>query len=243
MLFNRRNLALSVVCLALPTAFYVNLVDSRLKRRLPVVLRDELPRALAEPPRFGIHPKLNYVEGWFADVPKKWFCKRPFMEEFARVFWLQNSLLNWEASLFGALGAVGVHPYEKRGDRNCKNKVVEGKEVVDGIFHVERATQERVDCSFWFSTPDRLIGGVHTLAVSEAEDKRYVRVWFVSHFSLNVPVDAVEPGPRVSTLKDPVLPQANDGYFPALLWFHRLYARYLLDWTLGVMMRNCKEED
>ncbi|KAH9260716.1 hypothetical protein BASA81_001183 [Batrachochytrium salamandrivorans] len=230
LLFNRRNLALSAVSLALPTAFYVNLVDSRLKRRLPVVLRDELPPALAEPPRFGIHPKLNYVEGWFADVPKKWFCKRPYMEEFARVFWLQNSLLNLEASFLGTLDMVGIHPYEKRGDRNCKNKVVEGKEVVDGIFHVERATQERVDCSFWFTTPDRLIGGVHTLAVDETapQDKRYVRVWFVSHFSLNVPVDKLESGPRVSALKDPAIPQANESYFPALLWFHRLYASLVL---------------
>lgn len=248
LLFNWRNGVLSVVCLTIPTLFYIDLVDRRAKRRLPLVLRDELPTALAEPPKFaGTHPKFNYVEGWYADVPKKWFCNQPYMQEFARVFWLQNSVLNLEAGLLRALDMIGIQPYEKRGDVNCKKRVMAGKELLESTFHVEEVKENRVTASFWFTNPGKLLGGAHVLAVEEnaSQDKRMVRVWFVSHYALNVPSDKVEAAVKSpsTSLEDPILPLLNEGYFPKLLWFHRFYSRYLLDWTLGIMMRNCKEDE
>ena len=247
-----KNVLLVSVSLVVPFGAYTLLVNRRLERRLRLVEREHLPDAVTKVISVPGRPKLNYVEGFYADLPASRLSKSPTMskvEDFARVFW-STPLMILEWKLLSGLDRLGIEPFEKRIDPSTKSApdFTKGKPIMDGVFVVEKGVEEKDPNELLFSywTKPRegsmLHGGLHAL-VCEKLDGRNVRIWFVSHLALNHPSSQLvaDDASRVGkwsklvgydpNIVDPTNQREviSSTFSKVSLWFHRLYSRILLD--------------
>jgi len=253
------NVALVTVSLTVPLAGYIVLHNRRLERRLPLVKKEDLPKDVTRSFEVAGRPRLNYAEGWYADIPAKSFDKSfaNKVEDYARVFWTTKPMMT-EWRLMQLLDKIGAVPYEQRTNPETKSQpeFTKGKPLMNGLFAVEKGLEEKdpkeIMFSYWSKTNDSpLLGGVHQLSCQKL-DERTVRVWFINHLALNsktaelkgedVPLNRwnnwfgydpkiVDPA---SASDEPI----GGKVFSVALWFHRFYAKMLMDFAVREIMQR-----
>lgn len=247
-----RRLAATSVVTGIPFVFYVSLFNLRLEGRIPLVSREQLPPHLAKAPVAGDAPKINFTEGFYADVPvrKLHTENKSRIQDVAQVFWSSYPLY-YEWKLLGFLSSLGLTPFPiqempKDGDITEPN-LSKDSHLLGGTFKVvqgvEDESTEMVVAHYGKSCEP--ISGYHTIACTpHPENKHLLRVWFVSHVSMHhIPcAELKDEWPETETTwtkywgHDPmVVDPANPGvpvltaWWQCLFWFHRLYSRLLVD--------------
>jgi len=247
-----KNVLIVTVSLAIPAGAYTVLYNRRLERRLPVVKRQDFPtHVLTLMPAFGVHPKINYSEAWYVDIPSSRFRKsqRPAVEEFARVLFTTLPV-QAEWSILSFLDEIGLNPFEKRIYDNKTNLPAfsKGRTLLDGTYMIEKGIENKAPTeilySYW-TTPSNsrlILGGINGIACEQI-GPNMTRVWFVSHLAVNAPSDILvaDEATKKSPLlwgRDPLVMDANgkdvklDGLFLSFLWLHRLYCRAVIDFSV-----------
>lgn len=247
-----KNVLIVTASLTIPVGAYTILLNRRLERRIKLVTTENLPKNLAKPITVPGKPTLNYIEGFYADLPvHKWsLSSAPTkIEDVAKVFFTTLPMrVEWNILSF--VQWLGMDTLNNTVDLAAKDAppFTKGKTVMN-TFTVEKGLEQKnpneIQLSYWMPSGYKpLFGGVHSL-VCENLDNRTVRVWFVTHLALDSPCKSLvaDETSRVTSwskyfgydpsIIDPSRPgeEIVKGSFKGLMWFHRLYSRILLDFT------------